>query len=184
MLPVARFLRRLAVGTCVLLVAYTHQATHHVARAEEVLDRVIARVNERAITLSDAKAAIGLGLVVIPPNENQVAAAARGLIDRYLILIEVGRFSPPEPAPQALASEVATTEAKAGTPAQLEALMRATGVDRTRIREFARDTLRIRAYIAQRFGASASDPGTVDQWVRDLRRRAQITCQVAPGVSC
>jgi len=151
-------------------------------RAQEVIDRVIARVNDQAITLSDARAAVGLGLVAVPPGEDATAAAARGLIDRQLMLQEVARFSPPEPAAQALASEVEALEKNAGTATQLDGLMKATGLSPARVRQLARDTLRIRAYVAQRFGASGSDPATVQRWVGDLRRRATIACQLASGV--
>lgn len=152
--------------------------------AQEVLDRVIARVNNQAITLSDARAAIGLGIVTTTPGEEAIASAARGLIDRQLMLQEVARFSPPEPAPQALTAEIETLEKHPGGVAQLETLMTSTGLTRARVRELARDTLRIRAYIAQRFGASGNDPGTIPRWVGDLRRRATIVCQLAPGASC
>lgn len=152
--------------------------------AQEVLDRIIARVNDRPITLSDARAAIGLGLVVMPAGGDAISAAARGLVDRQLILAEVSRFSPPDPAAAALASEVAALEAKPGGVAQLDALMRSTGLDRTRIRELARDSLRIRAYITQRFGAAAQTTDATGQWVRDLRRRATITCQVSANSTC
>jgi hypothetical protein len=152
--------------------------------AQQVLDRVIARVNDQPVTLTDARAAIGLGVVQVPSGDDAVTSAARALIDRQLMLQEVARFSPPEPAAQALAAEIEALEMRAGTPAALEALMTSTGLTRSRIRELARDTLRIRAYVAQRFGASGSDPGTVQRWVGDLRRRATVVCQLPSGGSC
>jgi hypothetical protein len=152
--------------------------------AQQVLDRVIARVNGQPITLTDARAAIGLGVVQAPSGGDAIAPAARELIDRLLMLQEVARFSPPEPAPQALAAEVEALEKHAGTPAALDALMTSTGLNRTRVRELARDTLRIRAYVAQRFGASGSDPATIQRWVSDLRRRATIVCQLPSGGTC
>lgn len=148
--------------------------------AQDVLDRVVARVNDQPITLSDARAAAGLGVVTVAPGEDPIAAAARGLIDRQLMLQEVARFSPPEPAPRAIDAELDALEKNAGTIAQYEALMRATGLNRHRVREIARDSLRMRAYISQRFGASGNDPATVQRWVGDLRRRAAIACQI-PG---
>jgi hypothetical protein len=152
--------------------------------AQEVLDRVIARVNNQPITLSDARAAVGLGIVAVASGADPIASAARELIDRQLILQEVARFSPPEPPPNILAAEVAALEKNAGTPAQFEALMKSTGLNRARVRELARDTLRIRAYISQRFGPSGGEPGTVQRWVGDLRRRATIVCQLPSGANC
>ena len=149
------------------------------ASSQALLDRVVARVNGQAITLSDARAAEGLGLVDLPAGQDRMLAATRGLIDRQLMLNEVSRFSPPEPKPEDLDREMATIESRAGTREELNALMRATGLNTLRVREIARDTLRIRAYLTQRFGANVVQ-STIDQWVNDLRRRATIACQL-PG---
>ncbi|MDQ5832030.1 MAG: hypothetical protein M3550_03100, partial [Actinomycetota bacterium] len=62
------------------------------------------------------------------------------------------RFAPPEPAPADLARETAALTARAG--ARLAAVMEATGIDEARIRDTARDNLRIQAYLNQRFGAT------------------------------
>ena len=152
--------------------------------AQEVLDRVIARVNNQPITLSDARAAVGLGIVAVAPGEDAIASAARGLIDRQLMLQEVARFSPPEPAPQALIAEMEALEKPSGTAAEFVALMKSTGLTPAAVRELARDTLRIRAYVTQRFGASGSDPATIQRWVGDLRRRATIVCQLSANAAC
>lgn len=152
----------------VCLLIYTTSAWSQV-----LLDRVVARVGDQAITLSDARAAAGIGLVERAPGEEAIAAATRGLIDRQLMLTEVARFSPPEPDPQAVNREVAALEARAGSRAQLDALMRSTGLNGGRIRELARDNLRIQAYLTQRFGAT-QDAATIERWIADLRRRADV----------
>jgi len=64
----------------------------------------------------------------------------------------VGRFPPAEPTDAALAAEVAKERAAAG--AQLAQLMATTGTDEARLRDLARDTLRIDGYIDQRFGTA------------------------------
>jgi hypothetical protein len=141
--------------------------------AQAVLDRVVARVNREAITMSDARAAAGLGLVGTAADD--LAGAVRGLIERRLMLNEVERFSPPEPKPDDIDHEVAVLETRPGPRPRLEALMAATGLNVSRIRELARDSLRIQAYLTQRFGTKPGQ-ATIDQWVRDLRRRATIAC--------
>ena len=58
-----------------------------------------------------------------------------------------------------------------------EALLRRTGVDDRRVRELARDTLRIAAYVDQRFGAAQTPERRRDmvaQWLEDLRTRGEI----------
>jgi hypothetical protein len=115
--------------------------------AQQLLDRIVARVNGVAITLTDVKAASALG-IVDPPEE----AAIQQLVDRQLVLGEVARFLPPEPPPAAVAVEAGTLTTRAG--ARLPEVMASTGLDEARIREIARENLRIQAYLNQRFGAN------------------------------
>ena len=118
------------------------------AAAQQLLDRIAATVNGTVITLTDVQAARALG-VVDGAND---AAAVQAMIDRQLSLIEVGRFPPAEPDKAAVDAEVARERAAAG--AALPSIMQATGLDETGIRALARDTLRIRAYLDQRFGTA------------------------------
>jgi hypothetical protein len=119
---------------------------------QQLIDRVVARVDNYAITLTDVNAALALGVVEAPPGENRQAAAIRRLIERQLVLAEVARFVPAEPAAAMVDAEVAAMHARAGD--RLGAIMESTGMDEARIREMARDTLRIQAYLNQRFGTS------------------------------
>jgi hypothetical protein len=124
------------------------------APAQTLLDRVVVRVDGYAITLTDVRAALGLGLVETPANTDDagtIESAVQQLADRQLLLNEVARFPPPEPSAAAVDAEVAALKARVG--ARLPALMQATGLDDARIRDLARDTVRIQAYINQRFGA-------------------------------
>ncbi len=115
----------------------------------QLLDRVVARVDGYAVTLSDVRAAIGLGIVNEAVPE-QVGVDA--VIERQLVLAEVARFAPPEPVPDAVEREAMRLRAHAGT--RLAGLMVATGLDDARLREIARDNLRVEAYLTQRFGAT------------------------------
>jgi hypothetical protein len=118
--------------------------------AQQLLDRVVARVNGTAITLTDVDAAIGLGVVEPAGAEDPRTAATRQLIERQLMLNEVARFAPPEPDPAAVERELADMKMRAG--GGLAALIQATGLDEQRLRDIARETLRIQAYLNQRFG--------------------------------
>ena len=123
------------------------------ANAQQLIDRVLARTGTTAITATDVRAAIAMGLVDVKPGEDSQSAALQGLIDRQLQLKEVARFSPPEPPASAVNEELAAMKARAG--AQLAEVMTATGLDDEKLQLLARETLRIRAYIAQRFGNNA-----------------------------
>ena len=122
------------------------------AEASQLLDRVVARVGPTAITQSDVDAALGLGIVEVPGGQDRDAGAQQ-LIDRQLLLTEVSRFPPAEPSETAIAELAGRMMTRAGT--GFDALSKRTGIDAKRVRELARDTLRIQAYIDQRFGAAA-----------------------------
>ena len=181
--------------------------------AQQLIDRVLARVGMKAVTMTDVRAAVALGLVETRPGADAERAPLEQTIERQVVLDEVARFSPPEPAAEAVAGEVAAMKSRAGP--SLDELLRTTGLDEPRLHQLARDTLRIRAYVAQRFGTSAQvsvdearkyyeeHPGeftrddirmpfeaaepvarqraaaerlraTIDQWIRDLRMRAEV----------
>jgi hypothetical protein len=120
--------------------------------AQQLLDRVVARVNNSAITLTDVNAALAIGVVEVPEGPGRETTAIDRLIDRQLVLSEVARFAPAEPAAAAVEGEVAAMKARAG--ASFDAVMQATGLDQPRLRDMARDTLRIQAYLDQRFGTT------------------------------
>jgi hypothetical protein len=118
------------------------------AAAQQLLDRVLARIGTEAITQTDVQALVEFGLVDAKlPTE---PAAIRQAIERQLELKEVARFPPPEPSPAAVEQQFAAMTARVG--ARLDEVMRATGLDEARVRALARDTLRIRQYLDQRFG--------------------------------
>jgi hypothetical protein len=118
------------------------------AVAQQLLDRIVARVSATAITLTDLQAARGFGIVTGATD----AAALQEMIDRQLLLIEVGRFPPMEPTEAAITAAVTRERAAAGSRAA--ELMAATGTDDARLRDLARDTLRIDSYVDQRFGTA------------------------------
>jgi hypothetical protein len=123
------------------------------ANAEQLIDRVLARIGTTAVTMTDVRAAIELGLVDVKPGEDPQSAALQRLIDRQLQLKEVARFSPPDPPAAEVAQELDAMKAKAGS--RLADIMTSTGLDEEKLQLLARETLRIRAYVMQRFGANA-----------------------------
>jgi hypothetical protein len=124
------------------------------ATSQNVLDRVLARVNGEPVTLSDARAAIAVGIVERTEGADPVISAVLQLIERRLVLAEVSRFAPAEPDIPSLDRQVNELKARVGGPDKLAALEKSTGVGETQIREIARDNLRIQAYLNQRFGSS------------------------------
>ena len=187
--------------------------------AQQLLDRVLARVDGVPITLTDVQAAIGLGIVQ-GGSGDPIADGMQQMIDRQLELTEVQRFPPPEPPPDAVARETARLKMNAGP--RLPMLLQSTGLTEQRIADMARDNLRMTGYLDQRFGTTVqvsdeevaayyrtheaeftkggvavpyedAEPiarqrvsserrrAIVNQWIRDLRSRADVA--VNPPVS-
>ena len=154
---------RLAVIALVLLVQ------------PQLLDRTLALVGGQPITLSDARAAVALGLVDAGP------AAAAGdqarvtglLIDRELMLREVQRYAPS--APPDAAVEARLDDLRRGFPdsAAFTRALEVHGFTDLRLRAWLHDDLRTVAYLAQRF-ASASTPSDAEISSAYARSRAEF----------
>ena len=62
---------------------------------QQLLDRVLARVDGVPITLTDVQAAIGSGIIQVGSGD-AIAEGTQQMIDRQLELTEVQRFPPPD----------------------------------------------------------------------------------------
>jgi hypothetical protein len=174
------------------------------AGAQQLIDRIVARVEANAVTLTDVRAALGLGVIQVPAAADPIEAGTQQMIDRQLMLAEVQRFPPSEPDAAAVTREVARLTMNAG--ARLPELMQSTGLS----------DQRILGYLDQRFGTTVqvsdeevsqyyrahqaeftrggeltpfdeAEPAarqrasterrraTIDQWLRDLRARADVS---------
>jgi hypothetical protein len=95
------------------------------------------------------------------------------VIERWLMLHEVARFSPPEPEPAAVDARVAEVRARAGGEEALAAVLAAGGFTTARLTSWLRDDLRIAAYLDQRF-ASAGVPPDADVTAYAAAHRAEL----------
>jgi len=116
---------------------------------QTLLDRVVARVNGSVLLLSDVRAAVIFGLVEGPADSE---LAVEEMVQRALLVEEVNRFPPPEPAAEAVDAELDRLRVRGG--ASLEDVERGTGLSPDNVRLLARDRLRIQSYIDQRFGVT------------------------------
>ena len=146
-----RMLKRGRIRT-VFCIVHCALAIGHwsVLDAQQIIDRVLARLGTEAITQTDVEALLEFGLITAKsPTE---PAAVNQAIERQLVLKEVARFPPMEPPADAVEQQVSAMKARVGN--RLEDVLRSTGLDETRVRALARDTIRIRDYLEQRFGIS------------------------------
>ena len=151
-----------------------------VARAE-IIDRIMAVVGGQPVTLSDVNTMLLFRFVEPPPGtRDPLAYGLDRLIDRNLMLGEVDRFQPPEPAPVEIALRIEELEQRAGSAAAFERALAVTGSSREALRRHVRDDLRIATYLNQRFGANREGPEretAIAAWLTELRRRAELIVQ-------
>jgi parvulin-like peptidyl-prolyl isomerase len=122
----------------------------------QLIDRILAVVAGRPITLSDVAAALRLGLVADGGEAGDgQQAVLNALIDRELQLVEVNRYLPPEPPAAEIDARVARVRARFDSQAAFDRALEETGVSAALLRAHIRDTLRIEGYLRQRFGASS-----------------------------
>lgn len=167
------------------------------------VDRLVAVVEQRALTASDLRLAIRLGS--IPGNAANDAALVEQLVTRELIRAEAERFAVVEPTAAEIDARLTLLAGGRQVAAWLDELA-SLGASPDRIRRMVADDLRIVAYVEQRFttaaqptdaeaAARATAGGSttpedvaaarhalvaerrqvlIDDWVTGLRRRAAV----------
>lgn len=161
-------MRRLA---CLLFVAWLMPASAAQAQGE-LLERTLAIVGTQVITLSDARAAIRLGLIEADRSADPIAMT-QALVDRELILREVQRYAPPAPSESAVNVRMDEIRARLPGPSELSRVLEETGFTEARLRAWIRDDLRTVTYLAQRF-ASASTPTDTEISFAFAQQRAEF----------
>lgn len=116
-----------------------------------VIERTLAIVAGRVITLSDVRTALALRLIDVPEGPDRVEAGAERLVERALMLREVERYLPAEPAMAEVDARVEAIRARFETPLDFARALEAGGFTTARLRAWLRDDLRIAGYLAQRF---------------------------------
>ena len=147
-----------------------------VGQAPELVDRTLAIVAGRTVTLSDARTALALGLV---DGAAVDADVVQRLVDRELMLREVDRYDPLEPTAERIDERLAAARAVAGGEDGLARVLRDGGFAERRLRAWIRDDLRVEAYLQQRFAMDERRQDLIADWLSDLRRRTPVTL-IAP----
>jgi hypothetical protein len=140
----------------------------------ELIERTLAIVGGQAITLSDVRAALTLGLIDVPAGADPVPAATGRLIERALILREVERYAPPAPSDAAVDERVRAIAARFGSTDAFREALAAAAFTEAHVRAWVRDDLRMTAYIEQRFSDIERRADLMADWIADLRRRTPV----------
>lgn len=143
------------------------------AQQPELLDRTLALVGGQPITLSDARAAMALGLVPADRSVDPIPGVTARLVDRELILREVQRYAPAPPSESAVEARLEEIQKGLAASTPMSRVLEMQGFTETRLRAWVRDDLRTQAYLAQRF-ASASTPTDTDIAQAYTRSRAEF----------
>ena len=152
------------------------------AVSAEVIDRVMATVNRQPILLSDVNAARLFQLVPSADGGDPVASTLDRLIERALILEEVERYQPPEPAREEIDMRIEVIRQRLGTPEAFQRALATVGLTEEQLRGSIRNDLRITTYINERFAETESGARDtlVAEWVVSLRRRAEVNVLYLP----
>lgn len=147
----------------------------------QVVDRVIAVVSGTVILMSDARAALSLGLFDPGNAADPVEAAMRWLIDRRLVLDEAGRGGRVDVDPAAIDRAVDQVRQRFPSEDEYRRALEGLGLEDAGVRRLAREALMVRQYVEDRFD-SAMPPSDeelreyyashADRFVRDGRQRA------------
>jgi hypothetical protein len=181
--------RRRAGIAAVLMVAMAAW-TAVPAGGTQIVDRVMAVVSGTVIMLSDARAALALGLCDAGTARDPIEAAMRWLIDRQLVLDEAGRGDRVDVDPAALAKALDGVRQRFPSDAEYRRTLAGLGLDDRSLQRLVRDTLAARLYVERRFDSVL--PATeeelreyyarhADRFVRDGRQvpfedaRADVT---------
>lgn len=173
-----RVTRRGAVSGALALTALL--AAGPAARADEVIDRMLAVVAGDLIMMSDVAAAVEFGLVPQTSGDDPTRIVLSQLIDRSLMLAEVDRYAPQEPSSEAVDRELGALRDRFTSPqAYVDALAR-FGVEEASLRQTLRANLRLRAYLEQRFAAVPPSDDDVRDYYAAHRDRFTVRGDVQP----
>lgn len=139
----------------------------------ELIERTLALIGGQPITLSDARAALALGLVNTDETSDLIPVVTLQLIDRELMLREVQRYAPAPPAESAVEARLEDVRRRFPDAAAYTRALDLYGFTDARLRAWLRDDLRTVAYLAQRF-ASASTPSDQEISATYARSRAEF----------
>ncbi len=147
----------------------------------EILDRILAIVEGRAILLSDLAAVLELELERTDDVDDPGAAVLQRLIDRELVLAEVERYVRAAAMPGIVEDRFQTVRDRYGSTEDFETVLERLGLGETQLRNRIRDDLRIEAYLNQRFGSTARPTDeAILQYYRDNRAEFVRSDEIVP----
>ena len=147
--------------------------------AQQLVDRILARVGGQIITLSDVRAAEWLGLAgeATDPTVDQVTEA---LVERELMRQEASRLVFSEPVPAVVDARLGAIRSRFASEAEFQHELARVALTEPRLRAWLRDDVIVEEYIEQRFTAAARPTSTeVETYYRE--HREELAAAGLPG---
>ena len=172
--------RRLQIGCRVLVCGLVLAGGSRAVVASEIIDRVLAVVAGNLIMLSDVTAAREFGIVARGAVPDPIGETLSRLIDRAIILAEVGRYAPAEPDADAVDRQLQAVRSGFASPQAFDQTLARVGVNETHLRETLRQDLRMRAYLDQRFTVAAPTDEEVGRYYREHQQEFSRNGGIVP----
>jgi parvulin-like peptidyl-prolyl isomerase len=151
--------------------------------AQEIIDRIAARIESDVILLSEVQALSRYQQLVDGKSESDAQILDR-LIDQWIVRSEAETAQFPHPSDQDVARGVESVEQSFAAPGEYEARKKQAGLNDTDVRNMVAAQLYLSNYLDSRFRPSAQiDPKDVeDFYQKAVIPRAQARGQAPPSL--
>jgi hypothetical protein len=158
-------------------------ATASILRAQEVVDRIVARVENDIILLSDVRELKEYQELVNGKSESESAIVDR-LIDQWIVRSEAQLSRFPEPKGEEIDREVSRVVKSFGSPEEYEARKKQSGLSDAEVRKIVAAQLYLLNYLDSRFRPSVQiDEKAIDDFYQNaVVPRAKARGQEPPSL--
>jgi peptidyl-prolyl cis-trans isomerase SurA len=172
--------RALIAGLCVILLA---AGTASLSKAQEVVDRIVARVENDIILQSDIQELREYQELIGEKTESDGAILDR-LIDQWIVRSEAGLSRFPEPKDDEIDRGVARVVKSFGSPEEYEARKKKSGLNDGEVRKIVGSQLYLSNYLDSRFRPSAQiDEKAIEDFYQNaVLPRAKARGQEPPSL--
>ena len=151
-------------------------------RAQQIIDRVVARVEGDVILLSEVRALSRYQQLVGGKSETDAAILDR-LIDQWVVRNEAETAHFPHPTDAQITRGVERVEASFASPQEYEQKKKECGLSDADVRNMVASQLYLSDYLDSRFRSSAQvDPKEVDAFYLTVVERAKAHNQTPPSL--
>jgi parvulin-like peptidyl-prolyl isomerase len=152
-------------------------------RAQEVIDRIVARIENDIILLSEVQALRRYQQLVDGKSESDAQIVDR-LIDQWIVRSEADTAQFPRPSDEDVARGLESVQKSFASPEEYEARKKQAGLNDTDVRNMVAAQLYLSNYLDSRFRPSAQiDPKDVeDFYQKAVIPRAQARGQAPPSL--